>query len=415
MKTRPRSVAVLPSAGQPSKGFTLIEMVVTLLVLSIVIILTLTLFDTNTRLAGVQTSVSDMQQNLRAAQHMVVRDLRASGRGALTMPSLPFAPFDTFDPPATAAMWVINNVPANTTIDPGGNYPVVEGTDILIVRGALSTPVWMILDDPSNYDWNQGAGTGWANVANTAISGLNIPQSIEPLNSAIDDNRADTLLFVSAKGDVFSRLATLDPGTSVQLADSVRLGFNFSPGVTWGNQMRPLAYVSLIEEYRYYVADHRAVAGDAGSSWHPRLMRARTTPSLSPPDPANNTSTPYAGDDSNWALEVADNIADLQIALGMDANNDGAITDSQGPGDEWMYNAPADTAPAGGWGSRLFYIRVTTLALAERPDRKYEAPDFLSLEDHDYTLAVTDNLNGTNRRQYRRRFTQTQVDLRNLF
>ncbi len=404
---RPRLVPLRITKVLPSKeaGFTLIEMIVTLLVLSIVLVLTLTLFDTNTRLAQVQTSVSDLQQNLRSAQQVIVRDLRAAGRGALPQTQFP----GTVGGNPIEAISVINNVPASTFIDPGNSIPVLEGTDILVVRGALNQPVWMVAKDTGGFTRDTGSGNGSLTVSNTSLPGFNIPQSLTALTDAINANRQERIVLVSEVGDEFTQVVTLDPGSSAIFADSVLLAFT-SPAGTWGEQFRggAFSYVSMVEEYRYFIEDRRAVAGDGGSSLRPRLARAHVLA---------GSNTPYAGVAANWNREVADEIADLQVALGIDTNGDGALLDTQNETDEWLFNHAADDASvAGGWnGNPLFYVRLSTLALAERPDRRFRAPTFAALEDHAYTTGTGDLLNGTDRRLYRRRWMQTNVDLRNLF
>src|SRR5262245_34161643 len=73
-----------PSQRSPrEEGFTLIEMMVSLLVFLVVILGVLALFDVNSRLARNQGRVADMQQSLRFAQYDMVRRIRMAARGGL--------------------------------------------------------------------------------------------------------------------------------------------------------------------------------------------------------------------------------------------------------------------------------------------------------------------------------------------
>src|SRR5205823_5422359 len=110
-----------------------------------------------------------------------------------------------------------------------------------------------------------------------------------------------------------------------------------------------------------------AVAGDKTSDLAPKLSRARVYP---------NTQTPWSDDDTNWKVDIADNIFDLQVALGLDtpANDPGAgactggtiasddincsiYESADGENDDWMYNGEKNTNPALFANSTLYYIR----------------------------------------------------------
>ena len=81
----------LPTAprGSRQRGFTLIEVSVSLIVTIIVLLGVLALFDFSNRLTRVQTNISDMQQSLRVAQNDSVRLIRMAGRGGLPLGNLP--------------------------------------------------------------------------------------------------------------------------------------------------------------------------------------------------------------------------------------------------------------------------------------------------------------------------------------
>ena len=64
-------------------GFTLIEMIVSLIVLVQIIGVALLLFQFNGRVTRTQTRLSEMQQSLRVGQNEMVRMVRMVGRGGL--------------------------------------------------------------------------------------------------------------------------------------------------------------------------------------------------------------------------------------------------------------------------------------------------------------------------------------------
>ncbi|HEY5923418.1 MAG TPA: PilW family protein, partial [Kofleriaceae bacterium] len=101
---------------------------------------------------------------------------------------------------------------------------------------------------------------------------------------------------------------------------------------------------------------------------------------------------------------LAEGIEDLQVSIGVDANNDGVITDG-GLGsttDEWIGNAPLDVLPAG-------TIRAVQIVLVSRDT----AP--LTGTASFYQPAVALNHDGsTTADNYRRRMLNTTIEIRNL-
>src|SRR5947209_6944295 len=110
------------------RGFTLIEVAVSLLVTIIVLLGVLALFDLSNKLSRVQTNISDMQQSLRAAQTDAIRMIRMAGRGGLPLGTLPNG----------WAVAVRNNVADPSYVGDNTTPQVVPGSDVLTVRGVLS-------------------------------------------------------------------------------------------------------------------------------------------------------------------------------------------------------------------------------------------------------------------------------------
>jgi len=427
-------------------GFTLIELIIALAVTVIVMIGILFLFDINNKLARAQTNIADMQQSLRVAQYDMVRMLRMAGRGGLPPVQAGLAL------PTGAALSLVPNVPDDTHIVPGDTDTpkILEGTDVLVVRGVFSMPVYQIdyvksgsyrpVDpvDPSDPLPQRTVG-GAIEVCSQSHTGVN--QDLEPLRAVIREaqtdatkSRNEALILVSPLDDSVYGVVQLDPGTSSETAvgcvsgSGVTLVFKSDPGADLRtNKYRALssagagenlpsgltkvAFVGILEEYRFYAREEWATGtenadrgGTPTNELLPTLARARFYP---------GTQEAYGGDEDNLRVDIADGILDLQVALGIDANSDGRIQENPvAPNaDEWMGNDPDDAVLAG----RLAYARLSTVARTNRRDKDYRAPDLPLVEDHEYDIAdPMDRANGDAARLFRRRILQTVVDLRNL-
>jgi hypothetical protein len=380
-----------------------------------------------------------MQQSLRIAQHDIVRMVRMAGRGGLE----PILPGPVY--PAGAGISILSGasvgnaaylVPGDTT-----SPKVLSGTDVLTLRGAFATPIYQVryADAGSFVPTGPGApvptdATGGSVVICTrsptgndqdltTLTGLIAEAQTDPAKA-----RQEALILVSSESDAINAVVQLVPGASSAFATSpvclngsgVSLTFNSDRNDSRVSQYRALyaapaaanlpsaltkvAFVGLLEEYRFYVREDHAIEGDAASALTPVLSRARFYP---------GTNLPYAGDAANLRQDVADGVLDLQLAIGLDVNDDGLVTeDAANPGsDEWLGNAAGEVAIAGG----LKALRITTLARTGRPDNVYSAPDLLRVEDHNYALNdAADRVNGDVSRKYRRRLLQTIANLRNL-
>lgn len=400
----------------PAAGFTLLEVLVSLGIMVVVLIGLLALLEFNSRVAKAQVNVAGMQQALRVAQADMVRDLRMAGRGGL--PS--FRPADPDDPagypgmllPDGAALAVDDDVAAGTTLGGSGEAAIVPGTDVLTVRGVISTTFYQV--NPTSDGKINNTGTGSIIVRNESPTG--VPQNLQDLRAALtacnDNPCPEGLLLVSALSDEIQAVVQLTGGTDVP--GGLQIDFttgaphgesylDLSPNGEFPSTFTAVAAVGILEEYRYYVRD----AAPA-----PRLSRARFYP---------GTDTAYKDDAANLVVDVADNILDLQLALGIDRNNNETIDEaSDGVDDDWLFNAEGEhpvtnTALWNGPNLPLYYLRITTLARTDRLDPRYVSPPIQAIEDHDYGETETP-LTGdeTLARSYRRRQLRTVVDLRNL-
>ncbi len=425
---------------RPSQqGFTLVEVAVSLFVTIVVLLGVLALFDFSNRLTRAQTNISDMQQSLRVAQSDAVRLIRMAGRGGLPVGNLPNG----------IAVATQNNVVSGTTIGGGSTPAVVPGSDILTIRGVFTSSVNQInVSAPFTLTPSVNAPTaGTLVLSNPAPSG--IPQDLSVITDAIQKKRKEGLLLISKNDPNIWAVVELDPANSmVTNANNITVAFKISGGTNTAQYLQlsstPGSYpagqsgltapisVGIVEEYRFYVRQEYAVPGDPTSDLQPKLSRARVFPNTQSPWVAD-TSNPGSDATSNWQVDIADNIFDMQVAFGLDtpANDPGAANcaggtiasndincsiyeSADGENDDWMYNGEQNTNPALFANSTLYYIRLTTLARTDRRDKDYQAPILARVEDNTYSTPDTSAVNSTNQRMYRRRLLRTVIDMRNL-
>lgn len=444
-------------------GFTLVELAISLIVVIEVLLGVLLLFDFTNKLSHAQTNIADMQQSLRVAQSEMETMLRMAGRGELK-----FSPVTPGQ-----ALWVRDNVPANSNVGDAASYQVVDGTDVLTVRGVFSTPLYQInAKDKSTIEFRDASGNVTVDPAQAVtvkitvsnVSPTFFTQNLQPLADAVSTTTnpngiPEALVLKDASNFDNYAVVELIPGignstvTATQAvlkcrvrgtaSDLVTSYAKLGPGGTYPPKLSSVMSLGILEEYRFYVRKNFAILGNAASEPMPKLARARFMPGTDlpygpNPAPANNLAT--------YSLDLADNILDLQVALGLDTTwhvartrppgapaEPGGLTTiladpvngyiseaANGVNDDWLYNSTADDVTDAQWANvQVYFARVSLLARTDRRDWKYEAPAIGTIEDRTYL--ATDALNLANatagskqQRQYRRRILQTVIDMRNL-
>jgi len=465
-------------SSHAESGFSLIELLIAVLIAIEILVAAAIAFDVHNRAAVVQTQVTDLQQSLRVAQYDMARLLRMAGRGGLPKDQRPAAVFVPAAPVpelAGLALEIRNNVTDATDrhIARGDNSSpqALEGTDILTVRGCFSGSVYQLQANvfvPVDTDVppdDLGDGTVSFTIEN--VSTANISQPLAPLIEQLNvANARSTMIFlspVSRRTYGVGRVTQFSPtsGNPTQLQVTVDIDPDDRSSSLNQEIPRPAPYsdlkrgmpatmsaalACLLEEYRYYVQEVHEVPGDTTTPLRPRLTRARFEP---------GTELPYANDPASFALDLADGVFDLQVALGFDSdfpatdpNTVGALDDdpdfdgvddtifeaalgtNDRDTDDWLYNDPGDDPTDGEWrlhdhitqpgkAVKLTWVRVTTLARTQRGDPSYQAPDFDAtpgtdlVEDHDYDQAPASQFKSLDNRKFRRRALTTIVDMRN--
>jgi type II secretory pathway pseudopilin PulG len=407
-------------------GFTLLEMVIVLGLVLAVTATTLLLFDHSGKVARSQTFVAEMQDALRKGQHEMIRMARMAGRGGLPLGTLPRG----------IALSVENNTPdtgdrAWIAVGDPTSPAVLAGTDVLVVRGVIATPVYQsaplasdfALDDPVS----PTAGTLRLFDPHPSSG---IPQDLGELIDAIEGDPHPALLLVGPL-DVWT-VVEIDVAASDLAGSPQQITLAFTVGRVDGSsvadqyaklsggfpaELHNVSHVGLLEEHRFYVREEYERNGDEESLMVPRLAELRFYPNTELPHPAN----------SDFNAEIADNILDLQVTWGVDVDGDGTVEegldDDTRDDDEWLFNVAGDVDAAGepmvpgAWNpasTTLHYLRITTLARTDRPDLGYQADVLATIEDRDYSQPPNDRFNQTAERHFRRRQLQTVVDMRNL-
>jgi len=431
-----------PTPSRRDAGYSLIELIVSLSITIIVLLGLFQIFEKNTEVARIQTQVADMQQSLRVAQNEMTRMIRMTGRGGLQ------AILNNQGTRLLPAVAVQDNVAADTYAVSGINQSkVMEGTDVLSIRGVFTAPIYQINNaDPTSFILYDSSGTpttdpqsavrGDIIVRNPSPTG--IPQDLQPLEEAITDGNPEALILVSPIDERIYAIVELDPASSVDVPDaqitvrfSVNSGTHTSeyrdlylsgtgPGPVLPSALTAAATVGILEEHRFYVRD-------PDPDPIPSLAVARVYP---------NTEVVHGGANTDAWLDIADGISELQIALGFDSdvgppqtdiNGDGEIdvviteTDD-GEDDDWLFNAPGDdpndapwvppwndTNPGAPRVPRLYYVRLNTLARIQSQVRHFAAPQIQRIENSPLADTNTDA-----ERRFRRQLLQTTIDLRNL-
>ncbi len=414
-------------ASQASRGFTLIEMLLSMTITVMVMTGVLTLFQLSGRLARNQNQLADLQQNLRVSLYDTQRYARMAGRGGLPTMLPPVGAYTGHMIPNGAAIAVGNNVGAGTRIGNIDSPPVLANTDTLTIRGVLFGSVYQ--SEVSVGDF----GTNTIKVGRLSAAGVN--QDLTVLAEAITNANAgqpEALIVVSPLGTGLYGIVELVNGTiDDELIDGVnevkQVTMNFvtaggthqtayylqmMPGGVFPTQMTSAAYVGVLEEYRYYVREIHADPADPASRLVPRLSRARFYPGSNVKHPSNPTA----------AEDIADNVWDLQIALGVDADGDGLVEEAPAPAardvDEWLFNSKDDElddpAAPGTWvwnANQLELMRITALVRTDQRDIKYVSAPIDYIEDREY---LEPTLSTDPERQYRRRQVRSEIDFRNL-
>jgi type II secretory pathway pseudopilin PulG len=328
-------------AAPGERGFSLIEVLVSLLIMIVVLVAALTMFDRSNRMAKVETSVSDAQQNARYASYQVVREARMAGAGGFPASiggvqmgvtlSLGTSTYHS----ATVGRHLLNNMNSSgTAVFVGGTHHVRQGTDVLHVRGIIANAIYDL--GTSSFAGNTlviHSCTKYTDPTNTDITDPCYPNGKNDLSFFASFSTSQPRLFcmADALGNIgVAMLTAYTPGTDPNglanatltldktnaYANSLNSSGAFSPGLTTPTRG------GVLDDFIYFVDDGTSATATCGTAnqtaspgpCHPQLAVAQWGSgtaggcTVSAEDPtACATVTP-----------IADDIEDMQIAYGMD-------------------------------------------------------------------------------------------------
>lgn len=358
-------------------------------------------------LARSQILQVEMQQSARSAEQELGRMLRTAGRGAL--------PFSRAGISVSrgVALEVRNNLGVggeDRSLARGwpGSPLVSEGSDALVVRGVFSMPMYVVdYRDPSAYSLARGT----VRVRSGGLDGAEA-QDLEPLRDLVAGGRGrpDALLLVGLGGERSYGVAELEPGRSQDEGGALVLAFrtrgselaagfgSLSPDGRFPDELSRVAYVGILEEYRYFVRD---------TDGRRTLARARLYP---------GTEIPWGRLGGELKVDLAEGVADLQVTLGFDSElagggfdsdpdaqgeDDRIVESEDGRDDDWLFNSPDDDPLDDAWlkdppapPPSLHLVRVRLVSLAARSDRHWTDEPLTRLEDRVYGRDDTDPVNG---------------------
>lgn len=329
-------------------GFTLVELLVAMAVFAVLIVATLQLFDSSTRISRVESELADVQENVRFAAYHVLRLGRMAGiaSGATEVGSNPPRGLPSYiDQGGTLvplAAHVINNV-SSFTDALGTSRNTMPGQDVLLLRGHFEA-------DPAFVNAASGAVVGSIVIPATTATGTVQPLVLPAANQGV--------LFM---GQDLYAVGTVTSATSDGTAMTVNFDNTAGGGAatTWFNcnprdptagspafNLPPrVSRVAFLETYMFFVTDDNV------------LRRWRMS--------------------SNSVEPVAVGVGGLQVAIGLDLDLDGAI-------DNWLFDTAGEVVPSSAQlgASRILGLRVTVLGRtdAELPEWNEPAVTF-TVED----------------------------------
>ena len=370
-------------------GFTLVEMIVVVLLLSIAMLGILAVFDASARINKSETDVADAQGAVRYGVYQMTRAIRMAGSGGLFVtqavlnhrdPQLPgitlvnSADADSFD-----------NVEAGTTVSKidAANavtaVPVRPGTDMIEVRGVLQSPLVAFDDDPAN---------GCQNANNVCVGAPNVDVKAATNLGHVNDDAGNRPQFAAV--DAYTAGASGNRPLMVLVASNIDVHSGCSGMPTPQRYPQPLYNVGVIVgatnltssqtfgsvDFSYSSGGFRVIEYDTENPIDSATTLGYNFPSpiknplrsagilddylffIDNTDPVHPALAQGIRRGANFdVVRIADDVEDMQIAYGVDVDGDGRINRFSAPAppddpdpnvstaaddDEWAPNVPGE-------------------------------------------------------------------------
>ncbi len=349
------------------RGFSLLEAMVALLLLTVIIGAFLAMLNTFSGLVKIQGNIADTTENMRYTMAALVRVTRMAGTGGL-----PIVYPDSTGNLAPLAVDVADNVGATTTFssavnsanwDATAGRTAVAGTDVLRIRGVLTSP---------NYDifgGNFNAPTSPTTVTVPETS----PWTTDPLNpffndmsQPLDNTGRPFLISLQFPLDIAPSIGGLRRYATYRIVEATNVAATgTSPNQTQVFTFDDTAYTSLnpgglspaavpstqayaagyLDDFIFYIA--------LNNFGEPSLYRLRVN------QPGTVTFT---------AEELVPNVSNFQVSLGCDINVDGSLT-----ANEWYLSEATPGPPSADQMAGLREVRLSVVSRTQDPDLKWTA------------------------------------------
>lgn len=375
-----------PSRKRSEGGFTLVELLVTVVVASMVTVSTFMFFAGQKTVYETQTKLLNVQQNLWAAMETVTRNLRAAGTGmnGCVRPDSDGAtgpdngdpgPWGATPPQTGLRVWMqvarLTNYPANTAaripplwIQNGGGGAATDPDAIWVAYGVGASGNYSDVDLSTTV-----ANMGSAVQTAAPVAGFPSPTAAFRVNEffllvhdttsppSLNLDRGCTLMQVTGINAVTHALEHTAGGSDWNRGGASTVPF------TWGNPAAPGSYTPANSGIRNFGAFRwiRFAIDNTGAT--PNLTMQRL-----------DMQTSAIGGSVSAPQVLAEGIEDLQVAYGCDTTGitpgtpDGVINNGTPAAatDEWTGNDVADVPPVN--CRRPQAIRVTIIARSATQD-----------------------------------------------
>ncbi len=463
-------------SGRGSGGFTLIEMIVVVFLLALAMLGILAVFDASARINKSEQQVADAQGAVRYGIYQMTRAIRMAGAGGLFITQ---AVLNRPDPSTNMGGITIGSANGYDNVTgasvknlAGTDVPVRDGTDMIEIRGVINSPLLGFDSATGCAGCTGAAALNVAPIVGSALLGQHYNN--DPVNrpqfAAIDTYAAGAsgthpmFVLVAADDDIHGGCSSPSPtdptpipkypqttynvgviSAPTTLVSSNTFGavdFNANPAKEFNNENPMLDGTSpqnIARVYRAGILDDFLYFIDNTDPQHPVLAQGTRR---------FDTGT---GKTSFDILPLADDVEDMQIAYGIDSNNDEevgrkaanppTVTDPDTnvsttiDADEWSPNVPGEAVPsfiqfqctvipgggcavipvtdpfshagaAPGHCPRLHGIMVSLVARSKDSDPTYKGPTATG-----YT--VMNSAQVPTAGQYRRRVQTMKINLRN--
>ncbi len=335
-----------------SRGMSLVEAMVSLLLLSLILVAFLGVLDSTSKVAKVQGNIADSTENLRFSMAALVRIVRMAGTGGL-----PIVVPDSSGSFFALAIDVIDHTDPATPVNYGGKTRLA-GTDVLLIRG-------VIVDDLHEFKGEQAIDFSTSTLTVPSQSPL-IPKPESQLVGQLDEPESKPILiamntFFDVQTGVCGARHYGGYRVIETIASDSAIGDETAPDAE-GNTYVPIQFTTdgvsaALNPGGVYHAPSEKVAYACGfidEMWFFISENAMGEPSL------------YRFDGSGNAEELVSNIANLQIAVGCDIDCDGVVA-----GSEFFYSETTPGGPTIAQFNALREVRISLVARSMDPDRTW--------------------------------------------